>query len=266
MFSIVQGGTMTNDIDEARDWQGNQVECAICAHRALNDAGGCRLKHACVNDRYARRIDRFFNWNPRLSDAYLDHPHFEVRAIAAKFANIFLLRPLLDDPDETVRWNAVRRLPRRLALRLRNDPHREVRMRIATLIDDDELVPMTGDEDYYVRLVVARRISPLLLGRMIDDEEVEVRRVVARRIPYEWLPGMVNDSDASVRLEVVQRLPPELLARLRSDPDWRIRYEVAGRAPVTELSGLIEDEDALVRDMARSRVAVRVERPIGTPA
>ncbi len=172
---------MSDDIDEARDWQGQEVDCAACAHLALSGGGRCRLKHACVNDRYARRIDRFFNWNPGLADSYLGHPHFEVRAIAAKFANVFLLPTLLADVDETVRWNAVRRLPKRYALRLREDPHREVRMRVVTLLDGDELLPMASDEDYYVRLVVARRIAPPLLVRMIDDPEAEVRRVVARR-------------------------------------------------------------------------------------
>ena len=81
---------------------------------ALLGTGLCRPKHACVNDRYARRIDRFFNWNPALANAYVAHPHFEVRAIAAKHASVFLLPPLLDDPEETVRWNAARRLPKRL--------------------------------------------------------------------------------------------------------------------------------------------------------
>ena len=47
------------------------------------------MKHACVHDRYARRIDRFFDWNPSLANDYLEHPHFEVRAIAAKFADVF---------------------------------------------------------------------------------------------------------------------------------------------------------------------------------
>ncbi len=30
--------------------------------------GLCKLKRACVRDRYARRIDRFFEWNPELAD------------------------------------------------------------------------------------------------------------------------------------------------------------------------------------------------------
>ena len=166
---------MSDDIDEARDWQGHEVDCTACAHLALNAAGGCSLRHACVNDRYARRIDRFFNWNPGLADAYLGHPHFEVRAIAAKFANLFLLPPLLGDADETVRWNAVRRLPKRYALQLRKDPHREVRMRVVTLIDGDDLLPMVSDEDYYVRLVVARKLAPLLLGRMIVGAKTTAR-------------------------------------------------------------------------------------------
>ncbi|MBP7337963.1 4Fe4S-binding leucine-rich repeat protein, partial [Niveispirillum sp.] len=108
------------EIDEAIDWQGRAVSCGGCDHAALQALGRCRLLHACVRDRYARRIDRFFTWNQGLASTYLNHPHFEVRAIAAKFADIFLLPPLLDDPDETVRWNAVRRLPKRYALRLRD--------------------------------------------------------------------------------------------------------------------------------------------------
>ena len=87
-----------DDIDEARDWRGNEIDCGGCRHQALKEAQFCRLKHACVHDRYARRIDRFFNWKPYLSNSYVTHPHFEVRAIAAKHASVFLLPPLLDDP------------------------------------------------------------------------------------------------------------------------------------------------------------------------
>jgi hypothetical protein len=148
---------MRDDIDQALDWLGNEIDCQLCEHRAMLAENRCKLKHACVNDRYARRIDRFFNWNPECSNSYISHTHFEVRAIAAKHASVFLLAPLLDDPEETVRWNAARRLPKRLILKLRKDPHREVRIRIASLLDDDELIPMMADEDYYVRLVRGRR-------------------------------------------------------------------------------------------------------------
>src|SRR5271165_2643762 len=127
------------DIDEAIDWQGHQISCEGCPHLALSAEQLCVLKHACVHDRYARRIDRFFDWNPSLANEYIDHPHFEVRAIAAKFADVFRLPALLADPDEVVRWNAVRRLPRRYLLLLRNDPHREVRIRVATLLDEADL-------------------------------------------------------------------------------------------------------------------------------
>ena len=73
----------------------------------------------------------FFETNPALADDYLAHPHFEVRAVAARYATIFLLPRLLQDPDETVRWCAAQRLPKRYLLPLRMDPHREVRIRIA---------------------------------------------------------------------------------------------------------------------------------------
>lgn len=257
---------MMDDIDEARDWQGNEVDCTSCKHQPSLVTGLCRLKHACVNDRYARRIDRFFNWNPQLADAYVKHPHFEVRAIAAKHASLFLLPPLLDDAEETVRWNAARRLPKRYSLRLRTDPHREVRIRIVPLLDDADLVSMMGDRDYYVRLVIARRVAPLLLSRMICDEEAEVRRVVARRIQHEWLLQMADDPDAAVRLEVAQRLAPHLLARLKNDPDWRVRYEVASRIPASRLEEMPEDTDSLVREMVQSRLLgeseLRRDRPV----
>ncbi len=225
---------MTDDIDEALDWLGNEVDCASCSHLPMRNAGRCELKHACVNDRYARRIDRFFNWNPEVANSYVTHPHFEVRAIAAKHADIFLLPPLLDDPEEAVRWNAARRLPKRYNLRLRTDPHREVRIRVVSLLEDADLIPMMTDPDYYVRLVIARRVTPALLVRMIFDEEAEVRRVVARRIQQAWLLQMAGDPDATVRLEVAQRLAPDLLPRLRHDADWRVRYEVASRVPAIQ--------------------------------
>jgi hypothetical protein len=251
---------MIDDIDEARNWRGDEIDCAACTHQDLANAGRCRLKHACLHDRYAKRIDRFFNWNPELANSYIAHPHFEVRAIAAKHASIFLLPPLLDDPEETVRWNAARRLPKRLVLRLRTDVHREVRIRIASLLDDAELMPMLADPDYYVRLVIARRIAPSLLARMIDDEEAEVRRAVARRIPRDRLLQMTSDRDAGVRLEIAQRLAPDLLSRLRNDPDWRVRYEVASRIAVGEIAELAFDSDGFVQDMARSRASGRQER------
>jgi len=193
------------DIDEARDWLGNEIDCAACAHEELAKAGRCQLKHACVHDRYARRIDRFFDWNKDLANQYLAHPHFEVRAIAAKHAAVFLLAPLLDDPEETVRWNAARRLPKRHILRLRQDPHREVRIRIASLLDDGELVCMMNDPDYYVRLVIARRVAPALLSRMVRYSKSPVGRIPTQsdyadyrdvngikfpfKYTYSWLDG-----------------------------------------------------------------------------
>ena len=103
----------------------------LCPHRNLLASKLCRPQHACIQDRYARRIDRFLHWNPSLANDYVSHPHFEVRAIAAKSADLFRLTALLDDPEETVRWNAAIRLPYRYLLRMRSDPHREVRIRVA---------------------------------------------------------------------------------------------------------------------------------------
>jgi hypothetical protein len=246
---------MTREIDEARNWHGDEVDCSTCAHQDLLAAGGCALRKACVNDRYARRIDRFFNWHPELADGYLSHPHFEVRAIAAKFANPFLLPRLLSDPDETVRWEAVRRLPARYQRELRKDSHREVRIRVATLLDDPDLVPMMQDEDYYVRIVIARKIAPALLVMMIDDAEVEVRRIVAQRIDAQYLGRMCQDSNAEVRLEAAQRMVPEQLSILKGDGDWRVRHYVATRLSLEEIEAMAEDSDPIVAETVRSRLA-----------
>jgi len=241
------------DIDEAIDWRGNTVDCVPCPH---NGQAKCSLLRACVQDRYARRIDRFFDWNPALANGYLDHPHFEVRAIAAKHADVFRLPPLLEDEDETVRWNAARRLPASHCLKLRDDPHREVRIRVATRLDGADLAPMLLDADYYVRLVVARRVPPALLLRLVQDAEAEVRRVVASRLPVDQLLLLAADPDELVRREVAQRLPADLLNRLRGDESWRVRLEVAQRGIA---AGLANDPDPLVAEAARQRLAPRAE-------
>ena len=48
---------------------------------------------SCVHDRYAKRIDRFFGTNPNLAIQYINHPYFEVRAVAAKYLDLFHVFP-----------------------------------------------------------------------------------------------------------------------------------------------------------------------------
>lgn len=241
--------------DERIDWRGQAIACDTCAHAALAREGRCRPGHACVEDRYARRIDRFFDWNPELADSHVRHPHFEVRAIAAKQADVFLLPALLDDPEEAVRWNAVRRLPARYKLKLRDDPHREVRIRIAASLDEADLAPMLHDVDYYVRLVAARRIDPPRLHTLMADPEPEVRRVVASRLPAAMLAPMAYDDDAGVRLCVVGRMSADAVNHMRRDADWRVRHAVAGatRSRMVLLE-LAQDTDPIVRELAAERL------------
>ena len=122
---------MTQIQNEAHDWLGQELCCETCVHRELMGEEKCRQHHVCVEDRSPSRIERFFELNPGLANKFLSHPYFEVRFAAAKYADVFHLTALLDDPDETVRWAAAFRLPNRFRLRLRNDPHREVRIRVA---------------------------------------------------------------------------------------------------------------------------------------
>jgi hypothetical protein len=244
---------MSTDIDEALDWLGRAVDCSACPHQDRLADGRCKPLRACVHDRYARRIDRFFDWNPDLARDYLAHPYFEVRACASKAAEIFLLPAMLDDPEEAVRWSAARRLPRRYILRLRLDPHREVRIRIAGRLEGADLLPMLNDEDYAVRQTVAKRLPPDLLVLMIHDADAEVRRVVASRIAQAALMRLARDGDPIVRLEAAKRLEPEDLKTLLKDSDWRVRYEVAQRADIEVIAPLATDDDPLVRECASER-------------
>ncbi len=248
---------MTDEIDEAIDWLGQPVSCDACVHRELLAEGRCRPKRACIHDRYARRIDRFLGLNPEISNGYLAHPYFEVRAIASKFADVFRLPALLGDEDETVRWNAAKRLPHRYLLALRDDPHREVRIRVAGMLDPSDLAPMMRDEDYYVRIIVARRIPASDLPAMIADAEPEVRRTVASRICHEALWRLLGDEDAQVRLAVAQRLTPMELIGFHNDPDWRVRYEAAGRMVPGMLAAMLGDPDDAVRELVLRRIEMQ---------
>jgi HEAT repeat protein len=250
---------MVRKPEKAFDWQGREICCSGCVHRELTLEDRCKQKHICVQDRSPLRIEEFFKTNPGLANEFLSHPYFEVRAAAAKFADVFRLTALLDDEDESVRWNAALRLPRRFLLRLREDNHREVRIRVASTLDGDELAPMMSDPDYYVRQTVARRIGVAQLKHMIDDPDPEVRRVVAQRISAEWLPQLVNDSDASVCLAVAERLAPAQLLPLRFHAHFRVRYEVAGRVPISALDAMRTDEDPLVRERIQERLAEQYE-------
>ena len=85
------------------DWLGRSLDCGSCVNQALLAEGKCQPAFSCVFDRYAKRIDRFFRWNPGLANDYLEHPYFEVRAVASRSADVFRLVGLMHDPDETVR-------------------------------------------------------------------------------------------------------------------------------------------------------------------
>ncbi len=240
---------------EARDWQGNPVQCAGCHHEGLLARGGCKPRWACVNDRYARRIDRFFAWNPALAPEYLAHPYFEVCAVASTHANRFHLKRLMGHPDETVRACVALRLPQRLLLKMRGDAEREVRIRVAAALAPSRLAVMMHDPDYYVRMIVARRAGQSLLIRMIDDPDSEVRLEVARRIEEAKLTLMIGDTEGRVRATVAERLPEGLLPSMRLDADWRVRLEVARRISSDLLLEMVGDQDEIVSELVAGRLS-----------
>jgi hypothetical protein len=246
----------------AQHWQGGPIRCGACEYaqlRARDGEAGCEPGYACMQDVYARRIDRFFRWHPELSNEQLAHAYFEVRAIAARRASVFRLTALMDDPDETVRLQVALRLPQAQLLRMLNDPHREVRIRVAQRLDAPELAALRHDPDYGVRELVAQRLSLAILPTMANDSDRAVRLRVAQRLSA---PRMADDPEPEVRRVVAQRLPVALVARLAADADWRVRWEVAQRADAATLDVLRHDEDAEVRLAVQERLA-RDRTPMG---
>lgn len=245
-----------NDIP-VTDWQGQPLDCTACPHAALRRvADGCAPGRSCMQDAYARRIDRFFLSHPQLAGQHLQHPYFEVRAIAARHADVFALPALLDDPDETVRMQLALRLPLRQLSRLRHDPHREVRIRVAQRLAEAELPTLLRDPDYEVRKTVARRLAPALLPLLMHDPDLQVRCEVARRVPMPALWRLVEDGAPEVRRIVAERLPAPLLDALARDSDWLVRHTTAGRALGPVLARLLHDDEAEVREAATERLAL----------
>ena len=241
----------------AQHWQGGPVDCAGCSYlalRSLEGRSGCEPGYACMQDIYARRIDRFFRWHPSLGDAELGHPYFEVRAIAARCASVFRLTALMDDPDETVRLQIALRLPMTQLLKMVNDPHREVRIRVAQRLSPIDLALMRNDTDYGVRELVAQRLPLPLLPTMATDKDRAVRMRVAKRLEMPALLRMADDAEPEVRCLVAERLPTGLLMRLGKDADWRVRFEVAQRADAATLKTMQHDAEADIRQVVQERL------------
>lgn len=192
----------------SQHWQGGPVNCGVCDYadlRALPGRQGCEPGHACMQDVYARRIDRFFRWHPALGNEQIGHAYFEVRAIAARYASVFRLTTLMDDPDYGVRELVALHLP--LAI----------------------LPTMATDSDRAVRMRVAQRLEMPALLRMADDTEPEVRRIVAQRLPAPLLSRLLSDTDWRVRWEVAQRADAATLDALRDDEDAEVRQTARER-------------------------------------
>jgi hypothetical protein len=251
----------------AQHWQGGPIRCGECKYVALRPLGeglGCEPGHACMQDVYARRIDRFFRWHPTLADEQLTHAYFEVRAIAVRHASLFRLIGLIDDPDETVRLQLALRLPLAVLTRLANDPHREVRIRVAQRLAPPELATMRHDPDYGVRELVAKRLPQAILPTMANDSDRCVRMQVAQRLEMPALLRMADDADSDVRRIVAECLPIALLSRLAHDPDWRVRWEVAQRANIETLKTMHNDDEPEVREAVHERLKSNVVH-IGGP-
>ncbi len=238
----------------ASTWQGEPIDCSSCPHQALRETNACEPGHACMQDGYARRIDRFFRWHKELAAQHLQHPYFEVRAIAARYTELFHLPALMHDQDETVRLQVALRLPQRLLKQMKQDAHREVRIRVAQRLDTDQLPAMVQDPDYGVRQWVARRLSTPLLALLATDKEAVVRQEVAQRIEMPALLRMADDRDPTVRRTVAQRLPAGLLQRLAQDDDLLVRWEVIQRVPDTLLPQLCTDPDPMLAQAAQDRL------------
>lgn len=236
-------------------WDGAPIDCSTCEYQHLLAAQRCQPGRTCMQDRYARRIDRFFRRNPEFGTEQLGHAYFEVRAIAVRHADIFHVAALMTDADETVRHSVAMRLPQRQLLRMADDPHREVRIRVAYRLDTGSVAIMRNDPDYHVRTVVARRMPKALLGLMTSDADEAVRREVAQRIEMPALLKLTDDSSTAVRCVVASRVPTGLLARFVHDPEWRVRWEVVQRADAEVLRSMLGDADSELRRVAAERLS-----------
>jgi len=233
------------------DWQGEELDCGACKYSARRETGQCGLGWACVHDRYAKRIERFFVLNPELANECLGMPYFETRMNAARVANVFRLPVLLEDADAGVRAMAILRLPRSLAKRHIMDPDRRMRIAVTHRLETQDLLPMLSDSDSYVRSIAARRAEPGMLPVAISDVDPEIRRIIARRIGEEWLDRFRNDPDPLVRREAAERRP----ALFTEDPDLRVRHCVADTGDAETVAALLEDEDEFIRETAQARLA-----------
>ncbi|MEM8571740.1 MAG: 4Fe4S-binding leucine-rich repeat protein [Pseudomonadota bacterium] len=240
---------------EPVDWQGVPLDCTACQFRSRLDTGQCGLGWACVHDRYAKRIERFFLLNPELADECLRMPYFETRINAARVATLFRLPALLNDEDPGVRAMAILRLPVKHAQRRIKDPDRRVRIAVAHRLPVEDLLPVLSDPDSYVRQIAVRRADPNVLPTMIGDEDPEIRRQVARRIRTDWLNRFIPDPDPLVRREAAERTEPSRLHGFARDEDMRVRYVVAERAPPDVLHILTQDPEDVIRETAAERLA-----------
>jgi hypothetical protein len=239
---------------ETLDWLGQPVRCRDCRHEAMHRDGRCRKGRACVRDRRAKRVERFFGEHSGLADDYLDHAYVEVRAIAVKYASPFRLPALLADSEPEVRAMAVLRLPADRVRPLAGDRDRRVRIAVASRVEGRALIGMLADEDYAVRLMAVRRLAPSLLPLAMNDPEPEVRRWVARRIVEDRPMEMRFDRDPLVRLELVKRLSPARLAAFTKDPGLRVRVTVAERVAPSDLQSFLGDKESVVREIATERL------------
>lgn len=233
------------------DWQGTAIACAMCRFRARLDLGQCGQGWACVHDRYAKRIERFFLLNPDLADMCLSHPYFETRMNAARVASVFRLTRLLVDEDAGVRAMAILRLPRAHAERKIKDPDRGVRIAVAHRMPVESLIAMAADEDSYVRSIVARRAEVGMLPVMWGDADPDIRRIVARRIDTQWLDRFHADPDPLVRREAALRRPGLFVF----DADMRVRHAVAEEGEADDLRQLMDDDEDIIRETAAARLA-----------
>jgi len=232
------------------DWQGQPLDCSACAFRDRIAMGQCGQGWACVHERYAKRIERFFVLNPDLPDECLSMPYFETRMNAARVASVFRLNRLLSDEDAGVRAMAILRLPRKHAERRIKDPDRRVRIAVAHRLPVEQLLPLTADDDSYVRSIVARRAETGMLPVMIPDSDPEIRRIVARRIGTDWLDRFRNDPDPLVRRAAAERRP----GLFTNDPDMRVRHTAAENGDDTVASALLDDPEDIIRETAAARL------------
>ena len=125
------GGGISERTTGRLDWLGSRSPAPTAPTRR-RAAGRCDFGRACVEDRRARRIDRFFAANPALAERLSGAPVFRGAGAGGRYCNVFRCRACWTIRNRTCAPSAAFRLPLAARSPMKSDPDRKVRVAVAS--------------------------------------------------------------------------------------------------------------------------------------